>query len=489
MNKRSARIVCLVKAYESASVSPDMWLPADSARASDLAAQEVGANSSDENFILRRALLAWDKITARQPNLKHLESEADWHRWFARALVVFALVSGILVDQVGPDNLINLTSLPLFGLLLWNLAVYAFLLIEPLRRRPEHARSRTGPIRGIITAAIERFGNASASASGGDTSFRATYWNDWTRVAHPLARAYVSRLLHLAAAAFAAGLIVSLYYRGFFNEYVAGWRSTFGPAAVHAVQLYASAVLGLIPSLFGMPPPSTTEISMLDLARHPAGVGAAPWIHRIAITVGFVVVLPRLLLAAWARLEQYLLERTFPLDLREPYYQHLLRHYHGSETKVLVIPYNYQVSPQVALGLNDVVRELFDPETKLEIHDSIALGQEDNLAGDIFAKDYATRFVLFSLTSTPEEEAHGLLLRTLAKKSRRASTVGVVDESAFLKRFGNQPDRLDERRILWVRLFEAASIAYVFCDLSQPDAASVFSKLDIGRHKSSKGPG
>jgi Protein of unknown function (DUF2868) len=487
MNKRSARIVCLVKAYESASVSPDMWLPADSARASDLAAQEVGANSSDENFILRRALLAWDKITARQPNLKRLESEADWHRWFGRALVMFALVSGILVDQVGPDNLINLTSLPLFGLLLWNLAVYAFLLIEPLRRRPEHARSRTGPIRGIITAIIERFGNASASA--GDTPFLTMYWNDWTRVAHPLAKTYVSRVLHLAAAAFAAGLIVSLYYRGFFNEYVAGWRSTFGPAAAHAVQLYASAVLGLIPSLFSMPPPSTAEISMLDLARHPAGVGAAPWIHRIAVTVGFIVVLPRLLLAAWARLEQYLLERTFPLDLREPYYQHLLRHYRGSETKVLVIPYNYQVSPQVALGLNDVVRELFDPESKLEIHDPIALGQEDNLASDIFAKDYATRFVLFSLTSTPEDESHGLLLRTLAKKSRRASTVGVVDESAFVKRFENQPDRLDERRKLWIRLFEAAPIAYVFCDLSQPEAASAFAKLDIGKHKSSKGLG
>ena len=485
MNESSARIVCLVKSYESASVSPDMWLPADSARASDLAKQEVGANSSDENFVVRRALLAWDKITARQPNLKQLQSEPHWHRWFSRALVVVALISGILVDQVGPDNLINLTSLPLFGLLLWNLAVYAFLLIEPLRRRPEHARRRPGPIRRIVTAIIGKFGNSSASA--GDASFRATYWSDWTRVAQPLAKAYVSRLLHLAAAAFAAGLIVSLYYRGFFNEYVAGWRSTFGPAAAHAVQWYASAVLGLIPSLFGMPPPSAAEISMLDLTRHPAGVGAAPWIHRIALTVGFVVLLPRLLLAAWARLEQYLLERNFPIDLREPYYQHLLRHYRGTEAKVLVIPYNYKISPQLVLGLNDVVRELFDPDTRLEIHDSIALGEEDNLASDIFATDYATRFVLFSLTSTPEDETHGLLLRTLASKGQRgAQVIGVVDEGAFVKRFGNQAERLDERQKLWVRLFEAASIAYVFCDLSQPDVASTFARLDIGKHKSNK---
>ena len=488
MNESSARVVCLVKAYESASVSPDMWLPADSARASDLAAQEVGANSSDENFIVRRALLAWDKITARQPNLKRLESEPHWHRWFGRVLVVFALISGILVDQVGPDNLINLTSLPLFGLLLWNLAVYAYLLIDPLRRHPASSRNRPGPIRNMVTAITSKFGKVSADA--GDASFLANYWSDWTRVAQPLASAYVSRLLHLAAAAFAAGLIASLYYRGFFNEYVAGWRSTFGPAAAHAVQWYASAVLGLIPSLFGIAPPSAAEISVLDLARHPTGVGAAPWIHRIALTVGFVVIMPRLLLAAWARLEQYLLERNFPVDLREPYYRHLLRHYRRTEAKVLIIPYNYQISPQVALGLNDIIRELFDPETKLEIHDSIALGQEDNLPDKLFTTDYAIRFVLFSLTSTPENEAHGLLLRSLASKNRRASPmIGIVDESAFLMRFANQPERLDERRKLWNRLFDAASTPHVFCDLSQPDAASAFAELDIGRHKSGRESG
>ena len=232
----------------------------------------------------------------------HLKTDANWHEWLGWTLVATALVSGIVVDQVGPDNLINLTSLPLFGLLLWNMAVYVLLLGQTTSRLFGRQTAAPGPMRRAIAAIFGRFRSTAPEIA--NASFRTAYWSDWGRVSYPLSKAYVSRLLHLAAAAFAAGIIVSLYYRGFFNEYVAGWKSTFVPAAARVVQCYVTAVLGAIPSFFGIPPPAADELAGLDLARHPDGVSAAPWIHRIALTVGFVVVLPRVLLARHSLLLQ-----------------------------------------------------------------------------------------------------------------------------------------------------------------------------------------
>ena len=473
MTEDSARTVCLVKAFESAAQPGNSWSQADAVLAGDRAAQEVGANASDETYIRRRAELAWERITARQPRLARLKTDANWHDWVGWALVAFALVSGVFVDQVGPDNLINLTSLPLFGLLLWNMAVYALLLGQTAGRHFGRYTTDSGPLRRAIAAVVGRF--RSVALDTANASFRTAYWSDWGRVSYPLSKAYVSRLLHLAAAAFAAGVVVSLYYRGFFNEYVAGWKSTFVPAAARVVQWYVTAILGTIPSFFGIPPPAADEIAALDLARHPAGVGAAPWIHRITLTVGFIVVLPRVLLAGWAWLAQQRLQRKFPIDLREAYYQRLLRRFRGTTARVVVLPYNYQITPQVALGLNGVIQELFDTDARLEILDPIPIGQEDNPPDAIYSPDLAGRFALFNLTSTPEEENHGALLRTLRARTRQGPPViAIIDESAFLKRFGKQGERLDERRALWARFLDGAAIARAFCDLSQADTARAF---------------
>ena len=478
MTEDSARTVCLVKAFETAAQPGLSWSRADSALAGDRAAQEVGANASDETFIRRRAELAWERITARQPDLAHLGDDANWHRWLGWALVASALVSGVFADQVGPDNLINLTSLPLFGLLLWNMAVYALLLVRAAGRIFGRPATASGPLRQAIAALVGRFRGAASDTA--NASFRTAYWSDWGRVSYPLAKACVSRLLHLAAAAFAAGLLVSLYYRGFFNEYVAGWKSTFVPAAARVVQWYVTAVLGAIPSLVGMAPPAADEIAALDLANHPAGVGAAPWIHRIALTVGFLVVLPRVLLAGWAWLAQQRLQRNFPIDLREAYFQRLLRRFRGTAARVAVVPYNYQLPPGVVLGLSAVVQDLFDPDARLEILDPIAIGHEDDPPDAICSPDLAGRFVLFSLTATPEDDSHGLLLGTLGARVRQGQpVVAIIDESAFRKRFGKQGERLEERRALWVRFLDGAGIAHAFCDLSQPDAARAFAGLGL----------
>ena len=96
MTEDSARTVCLVKAFESAAQPGNSWSQADAVLAGDRAAQEVGANASDETYIRRRAELAWERITARQPNLARLKTDANGHEWVGWALIAFALVSGVV---------------------------------------------------------------------------------------------------------------------------------------------------------------------------------------------------------------------------------------------------------------------------------------------------------------------------------------------------------------------------------------------------------
>ena len=50
---------------------------------------------------------------------------------------------------------------------------------------------------------------------------------DWTALAAPLYAARAARILHLAAAALALGVVVGLYVRGIAFEYRATWESTF----------------------------------------------------------------------------------------------------------------------------------------------------------------------------------------------------------------------------------------------------------------------
>jgi hypothetical protein len=57
--------------------------------------------------------------------------------------------------------------------------------------------------------------------------------------------------------------------------------------------------------------------------------------------------------------------------------------------------------------------------------------------------------------------------------------IAIIDESAFLKRFGKQGERLDERRALWTRFLDGAAIAHAFCDLSQVDAARAVAGFDF----------
>ena len=172
---------------------------------------------------------------------------------------------------------------------------------------------------------LERRGPALAAALGADGQpSRALlgFARDWNRLAASLNYARIARMLHLAAALFAAGAIASLYLRGIVSEYRVGWESTFlGANAVHGL---LSAVFWPVVHLLGMQPFSVDQVAALQFSQPPQPASGARWVHLYAALLALIVVLPRAVLAALAWRRERQLVRTFPLDLQEPYFQRLL---------------------------------------------------------------------------------------------------------------------------------------------------------------------
>ena len=181
-----------------------------------------------------------------------------WPLWLGWLAVLAAFGLGIATDAIGSSHSVNILAPPLLLLMLWNIAVYAFMGLNA--------------VRGWFAA----------------PSFIKT--DDDTRLA--LARG--TTVMHCGAAAMAAGALTSMYWRGLVFDYQALWQSTF--LSVTSVHQIISVVLGPASWLSGLALPDVPALAKL---RYPTSVGenAGRWMHWYAITVFLVVLLPRGLLA------------------------------------------------------------------------------------------------------------------------------------------------------------------------------------------------
>ncbi|MCM2312671.1 MAG: DUF2868 domain-containing protein, partial [Steroidobacteraceae bacterium] len=272
---------------------------------------------------------------------------------------------------------------------------------------------------------------------------------------------HARRWMHLAAAAVALGLIVGLYLRGTVLRYEAGWESTFLEAS--QVQSILGVLFGPVAGWSGVQLPATAaEVASLRWTTAGGGGDAAPWIHLIALTLGFYVLLPRLLLAGLARLQLWRLERARQLpDALRGYAADVLR---GSgivrSTGVAsVTAYACEPSGAAWQGLERWLKGAALGITQLDRRTSLRYGEED-MAGPAFAigahRVADLHVVLLSLAATPEAENHGVVIaaaRDAAHRARPPAAVRiVVDESPYATRLAGDASlapRLEERRRLW----------------------------------------
>ena len=483
MNEAAAREITLVRAIETTDSARAVWSDEDRAWAARAAAEVVGTAAPANVFLARRAALVTERLAARHPVLPRLLRTFTWRGWIGPVIALIAFVLGAASDRLGPAHRVDVLAFPLLALIAWNLGVYVVILLRALARLV-----RRGPRMGPVRSLVGRLGRATpqlvpgAAITGPLGTAAAVFGADWARLAAPLWTARVARVLHVAAAMIALGALAGLYLRGIAFEYRAGWESTFLDAG--DVQRLLSIVLAPGSALTGIALPDAARLEAMRFGAQGAGENAAPWIHLYAATVGALVVLPRLLLAAGCWLVERYRASRWPLPLDEPYFQRLLHGLREAPMRVRVLPYSFQPTDASQRALDGLLERVFGARITVVHAAPVAYGSEDTLRQTISSDgSHDVTIALFSLAATPEDENHGAFIATLAAGPGALATM--VDESAFRSRFADQPRRIDERRDAWRRMLAAHRLEPVFADLGSPDQTATAAALEAALERRS----
>jgi Protein of unknown function (DUF2868) len=464
MNDADLAAVCWVRAVEQGARDGVPWREEDAAWASAESRRAVGEGGDKalaQAFVVKRAQLAQQRLAERDAAWRApLQGQGPWAWRWLLLLAAAALAAYIVGDVLGASQRINLLAPPVLGLLLWNLVVYLLLLFASgrgpsawLARAIEDARTRFSK-RGAVAPLV---------------AAHARFAAEWAVAARGVQQARVAAVMHLAAALLALLVVASMYVFGLAFDYRAGWDSTWFDA--EQVQRILQVVFTPASSLSGIAVPDTARMATLRFADGSAGESAASWIHLYAITLALVVIVPRLLLAAWAawRARRAAGQLTLPLD--EPYFRALLRDGPAVARPVTVLPYSYTLDAEQVRALPKALVDTLGAGAQARVKPVLPLGCEDQLPSFVLEESEADVAALFAATATPERETHGAFLRTLHGKLHRGTTLTVlVDESGWRRRTGAASDtelRLTQRRAAWQRMLHDLSLpAPRFIDLS-----------------------
>ncbi|WP_308601625.1 DUF2868 domain-containing protein [Massilia sp. Dwa41.01b] len=410
MNEQLARRVVLVRAIETADTQHQVLSEDDrkyaSRSARELAAWQAADSKSavtQEHFLGQRAEQILKRLAERTPAFGAFQKRGLGMPGVWAALPLLALLAGALLDRIADPHRVDLLSAPLIGIVAWNLLVYLSLLVWALV-----PRRKTGPAGGGLLRRLSVGKPAvprklpSALSTG-----VANFMGEWALLSEPLTRARLSRTVHLAAAAFALGAVLSLYARGLLTQYIAGWESTFLDAnQVHTLLswLFAPALF-VFRQLQGF---SLADIEALRFTANTPPGGGERWVHLYGATILLLVVLPRPVLAAIAAMRAARLKRRFPLELEHPYFRKLADSIGAGTPAVLrVLPYSFTLDEARDRGLWTVAAMALGAQARVLLRPTVPYGEEPKEALRENGFDEAGVTVtaaLFSLSATPEKE-------------------------------------------------------------------------------------
>ncbi len=473
MTEADALNIVAVRVVETADRDRAIWTDADRAWASHAAAAAIGESGASDQFVAQRARLALERLHERVACLPGALRALAWRPWVGTVIIAAAFAAGLLADRVGSAQRINVLAPPVLLLLIWNLLVYLALFAAPMLG--DTARRNIDPLRRLVThlgTGLRRM--RSRHQAGASAPWVATIAVDWARMAAPLYQARAARILHLAAAALALGVIAGLYLRGMVLEYRASWESTFLDPA--AVQTLLAIVLAPGAGLGGMRLPDLERIAAM---RVPGSENAAPWLHLLALTMLAWVVLPRLLLAVVAAWRERRRVRALSMPLEQPYFRRLLRGFHVAPNPVQVVPYAYTPTPAAVAGLEILLARLVGGTASVRIATPAAYGDDDDSSLEDLSAEPGPIVLLFNLAATPEREAHcAFAIAATARASAAQPLLVLVDETSFKARAGDDPQRVEQRRAAWRDLLRAAHVVPAFVDLATPDLTSADAAMD-----------
>lgn len=468
MNEPTALAVTAVRAIETADREHAAWTDADRAWASRAAAEVVGQDASPEAFIATRARLACDRLAQRKDAVVRFARAWHWRPWVGVIIGVAAFVAGVAANLIGGAQRVNILASPVLPLVVWNLAVYVVIAAGFVLRYGDPAVP--GPLRHAVAWLAGGLRRQRRGRDDVSTRALATFADEWTARAGPLYAARAARVLHVASALLALGVIAGLYLRGLGLEYRATWESTFlEPATVRGIVAGFYAAGAWVTKL------AVPDVAQVAAMRAPASENAALWLHLMAATLAVLVVLPRVLLAIGTGIvERHRASHLAP-DVNDPYFARLLRGFTNGPVIVDAVPYSFNVPAAADAVLASLVGRSLGGNVDVRMAPPVAYGNEGS-PPEIPRNSPHPVMALFKATATPEREAHGAFLASLASLGR--PVVVVVDEAALVARLGADARRRDERRDLW-RAFAAEHGQHaIFVDLAHPDLAGAEAAFD-----------
>jgi hypothetical protein len=504
LGESDAQAVILARAFEEAD--PDgVLLSADVRQAATEAARD-GATPQAQ-----AARRAWQLLAALEAKVPALAAVRRATRLPVRALVpiwLAAFILGALSNELGPERHINVLSFPLFGILLWNLCVYAVVVVAALlglaHRRREHGsteleappaaageRSWRGTIGAIASWIAEHSLRRVRLPDAPRTTIAAhalrDYWRVWSRLVARLVGERIKLALHVGAAVLVLGAVAGMYVRGLTFEYRATWESTFVGPTVAAWLLHL--VLGPAAAVFGFSLPGAAE---LEAMRAPGDAPAALWIHLWAATAALVVLMPRSVLALAAYAKQRKLARQIDVDPLGGSFRVLLAPDRGAGLAVDVLPYSYGLAGRAADTLRELLHDVFGLRADVQIHAALPYGVDlddampaapANGAGNHHAA--ACSVLVYGLVQSPEREVHGRFAQELlARHDSAARVLAVVDSSAWHARFVEGDARREgERRRAWDRVLAEVGLTPLHLDLGAALTTDVVEQVEarLGR--------
>lgn len=277
MNEQVARNVVLVRAIEDADAKHEILSEDDrlyaSRSARELAqwqAADAGTAATLDHFLEQRSEQILKRLAERIPAFRTFLRRHAPLPALSIVLPVLGLLAGAVLDRIADPHRVDLLSAPLLAIIGWNLLVYLVLVAWALVPRRATGWTRPGLLRRLSVGKLTLPRKLPGVLAAGLTQFIA----EWSRLAAPLARARLGRAVHLAAAAFALGAVLSLYARGLLSQYSPGWESTFLDA--RQVHWLLSVLFAPAQFVFRLPGFTLQDIEALRFGQAASGAGGAP---------------------------------------------------------------------------------------------------------------------------------------------------------------------------------------------------------------------
>lgn len=450
----------------------DDWVPLEGVRG-----HRRKLTFREQGFLIRRSEILMKYVESSLPRAVRLVTQFDRLGGVETSVIILAFFAGLLSYSIEKGGKINLLFLPFLGLLIWNFGLYVFSSFRWIVRSDRDWHSRAPSLLAAWMLRLRRSVSGDKSEPAITTSILASFFKRWQVMASCLYRIRTRALLHFAAIAVALGTLSGLYLRGLAFEYQVGWSSTFLKA--EQVRSVLNWVLspGRLMTGFELPSLQTFETLRWEVENDEVDRRAASWIHVYAISILGFIVIPRGILAVIALEQADRFGRDLPFgSTDDPYFRSLVRVSHGKGERVAILPYNRILNSTERDAAKRLAFDLLGSGAEVRAYPPLLYGSEEAFEFDELCQGGALNylFAIFGMESTPEREAHGLMLDRIRAMMMRGELARnfliLVNESTYRARFKDQSEferRLSERADCWRRFFDEYQMSCVFIDLSR----------------------